>query len=238
MPNPTAPAVVPSVLPADFARLGDDLAALERAGADRVHWDVMDGRFVPNLTVGPDVVRCARAATALPFEAHLMMIEPDWSVPRWVEAGCSTVTVHAEAAPHLHRTLQRVREHGARAGVALNPATPLAAVEHVLDELDLLLLMTVNPGFGGQRYLPSMTAKIAAARALLDERAPHVDLEIDGGVSVATIGAVTAAGITSAVVGSALFADRSDLAGAVAALRAAALAGPAGPAGPAEEVAA
>jgi ribulose-phosphate 3-epimerase len=238
--GPTRPAIVPSVLPADFSRLGEDLAALQAAGADRVQWDVMDGRFVPNLTVGPDVVRCARPTTTLPFEAHLMMVEPDWSIPLWVRAGCELVIVHAEATTHLHRSLARVRECGARAGVALNPATPLAAVEHVLDDVDLLLVMTVNPGFGGQAYIPAMTAKIAAARRLLDERAPHIDLEIDGGVGVSTIGAATAAGITSAVAGSALFADRSDLAGAIAALRAAAMAGPVVGAtgGPAGQVAA
>jgi len=228
MPTLTAPAIVPSVLPADFARLGEDLAALEAAGADRVQWDVMDGRFVPNLTVGPDVVRCARKSTTLPFEAHLMMVEPDWSIPLWVDAGCELLIVHAESSTHLHRSLARVRECGARAGVALNPATPLSAVEHLLGDLDLLLLMTVNPGFGGQRYIPAMTAKIAAARHLLDERAPHVDLEIDGGVGLATIGAATAAGITSAVAGSSLFDHRDDLAGALAALRAAAVTGSGG----------
>ncbi|WP_088320181.1 ribulose-phosphate 3-epimerase [Kineosporia sp. R_H_3] len=219
------PAVVPSVLPADFARLGEDLTALETAGVDRVQWDVMDGRFVPNLTVGPDVVRCARSETSLPFEAHLMVEEPDWSLPAWLRAGCETVIVHAEACRHLHRSLALVRDAGGRAGVALNPATPLTAVEHVLDVVDLLLVMTVDPGFGGQAFLPATVAKVAAARQLLDERAPHVDLEVDGGIGPSTIAAVTAAGATSAVVGSALFARRDDLAAAVADLRSAAVAG-------------
>ncbi len=214
--------IVPSVLPADFARLGDECQALEKAGVDRIQWDVMDGRFVPNLTFGPDVVAACRPLVRLGFEAHLMIVEPDLMLPRWVEAGCELVIVHVEACPHLHRTLVRIRECGARAGVALNPATPLSTVEHVLDLIDLLLVMTVEPGFGGQSYLASMEPKIAAARRLLDDRAPEVELEVDGGIGPTTIGAATRAGARTFCTGSALFADRDDLAGTVDRLRAAA----------------
>src|SRR3954469_15857097 len=145
--------IAPSVLPADFAALGEECRALEKSGADRIQWDVMDGRFVPNLTFGPGVVAAVRPHTAPPFEAHLRVVEPDALVGEMVEAGCELVIVHAEACVHLHRTLGAIRDRGARSGVAVNPATPLTAVEHVLDIVDLLLVMTVNPGFGGQAYL-------------------------------------------------------------------------------------
>jgi len=212
--------IAPSVLPADFARLGEDCQALEKAGVDRIQWDVMDGRFVPNITFGPDVVAACRPLVEIGFEAHLMVVDPDPMLPRWVEAGCEMVILHAEVCPHLHRSLAAVREAGARAGVALNPATPLSAVEHVLDLVDLLLVMTVNPGFGGQSYLTTMEPKIAAARRLLDERAPHVELEVDGGIGPATIAAAAAAGARTFCAGSALFADRTDIGGAVSRLRA------------------
>lgn len=214
--------IVPSVLPADFARLGEECQALEKGGVDRIQWDVMDGRFVPNLTFGPDVIAACRPLVQIGFEAHLMVVDPDPMLPRWVEAGCELVILHAEACPHLHRSLARVREAGARAGVALNPATPLSAVENVLDLLDLLLVMTVNPGFGGQSYLASMEPKIDAARRMLDERAPQVELEVDGGIGPATISAAAAAGARTFCAGSALFADRSDIAGTVSRLRSAA----------------
>jgi ribulose-phosphate 3-epimerase len=212
--------IVPSVLPADFARLGDDCQALEKAGVDRIQWDVMDGRFVPNLTFGPDVIAACRPLVHLGFEAHLMVVDPDPMLPRWVEAGCELVIVHAEACPHLHRSLGMIRDLGARTGVALNPATPLSAVENVLDLVDLLLVMTVNPGFGGQSYISTMEPKIAAARRMLDERAPHVELEVDGGIGTATIGAAASAGARTFCAGSALFGDRTDMAGAVSRLRA------------------
>ena len=219
MPDP-AVRIVPSVLPADFSRLGEECQALEKAGVDRIQWDVMDGRFVPNLTFGPDVVAACRPLVQIGFEAHLMVVDPDPMLPRWVEAGCELIIVHAEACRHLHRSLAAVRESGARAGVALNPATPLSAVEHVLDLVDLLLVMTVDPGFGGQSYLPSMEPKITAARRMLDDRAPHVELEVDGGIGPATIAAAAAAGARTFCAGSALFADRTDMGGAVSRLRA------------------
>ncbi|MDN5851385.1 MAG: ribulose-phosphate 3-epimerase [Actinomycetia bacterium] len=211
--------IVPSVLPADFSRLGEECQSLEKAGVDRIQWDVMDGQFVPNLTFGPDVVAACRPLVRIGFEAHLMVVDPDPMLPRWVEAGCELVILHAEACRHLHRSLEAVREAGARAGVALNPATPVQAVEHVLDLVDLLLVMTVNPGFGGQSYLPSMEPKIAAARRMLDDRAPHVELEVDGGIGPTTIAAAAAAGARTFCAGSALFADRDDMGGAVSRLR-------------------
>ncbi len=217
--------IVPSVLPADFARLGEDVQALEKAGVDRIQWDVMDGQYVPNITMGPNVIAACRPLVGLGFEAHLMVKNPDPMIGRWVEAGCELVIVHAETCLHLHRTLGSIRELGARTGVALNPATPLSAVENVLDLLDLLLVMTVNPGFGGQSYIATMEPKIAAARAMLDEKAPDVELEVDGGISIATIGAAAAAGARTFCVGSALFADRDNLGDAVQRLRAGATEG-------------
>jgi ribulose-phosphate 3-epimerase len=220
MPVPPRPTLVASVLPSDFARLGTQVRELELAGVDRIQWDVMDGHFVPNLTFGPDVIAATRGLVGLGFEAHLMVSDPDPMLPRWVEAGCELVIVHAEAVTHLHRTLGRIRELGARAGVALNPATPLSAVEHVLDLLDLLLVMTVNPGFGGQRYLAGMEPKIAAARTEIDRRGLDIELEVDGGIGTATIGAAAEAGADVFCAGSALFEGPGTMADRVAALRA------------------
>lgn len=219
MPSRNAPKIVPSVLPADFARLGEDCRALEKAGVDRIQWDVMDGHFVPNLTFGPDVVAAARREVELPFEAHLMVERPDELVDRFVAAGCSCVIVHAEACPHLHRTLSLIEAAGARPGVALNPSTPLDAVTHVMDLVSLLLVMTVNPGFGGQRYLASMERKIAAARELVDGVDHDVELEVDGGIGPATIAAAAAAGADVFCAGSALFADERGLEAGVTELR-------------------
>ena len=216
------PMLVASVLPADFADLGGQLQELEKAGVDRVQWDVMDGRFVPNLTFGPDVIASTRDRVGLGFEAHLMVCDPDPMLPRWVDAGCEIVIVHAEAAHHLHRTLSAIHDLGARAGVALNPATPLAAVEHVLDLVDLLLVMTVDPGFGGQRYLASMEPKIAAARAAIDRRGLGIEVEVDGGIGGRTIGAAARAGATVFCAGSALFSGPGTMADRASALRAAA----------------
>lgn len=214
--------IAPSVLPADFARLGEEVAALEAAGVDLIQWDVMDGCFVPNLTFGPDVIAAARAHTSLPFEAHLMVVEPDAMAARYVEAGCGRLIVHAEACRHLHRTLAAIGELGATAAVALNPATPASAVAHVLDLVDLVLVMTVNPGFGGQRYLDTMEPKIAEVAALLDAagRRDQVDIEVDGGIGPDTIGRAAAAGANVLVAGTALYRHRDGLAAAVSELRA------------------
>ncbi|WP_046470586.1 ribulose-phosphate 3-epimerase [Allosalinactinospora lopnorensis] len=220
-PPASRPLIVPSVLPADFANLGEACRQLEKAGADRIQWDIMDGRFVPNLTFGPDTVASCRPLVELPFEAHLMVDDPDRLLPRWVDAGCATIIVHAEAATHLHRTLQTVRGLGVRAGVAINPATPLSLVEHVIDLVDLLLIMTVNPGFGGQAYLASQERKIAAARGLLDAAAPerNIELEVDGGITTETIDGAAQAGARTFCAGSALFRAPRGLESAVAELR-------------------
>lgn len=211
--------IAPSVLPADFSRLGEDCRALEKAGADRLQWDVMDGHFVPNLTFGPDVIAANRTAVDIPFEAHLMVSNPDDLLTRYVEAGCELVIVHAEASVHLHRTLDAIHEAGARAGVALNPATPLDAVTHVLDLVDMVLVMTVNPGFGGQSYLSSMEPKISQARQLIDAHDPTIELEVDGGIKAATVGAAVRAGAEVLCAGSALFKHADGLEAAMTELR-------------------
>lgn len=200
-------AIVPSVLPADLARLGEVCRELERAGADRIQWDVMDGRFVPNLTFGPDVIASARAVVSVGFEAHLMVEEPERSLARYVDAGCELVIVHAEATTHLHRTLATIRELGVRAGVALNPATPLSAVDHVLELVSLLLIMTVDPGFSGQRYLSGMEPKISEARARIDRDGLPVALEVDGGIGPSSIARAAAAGADTFCAGSAVVCD-------------------------------
>jgi ribulose-phosphate 3-epimerase len=214
--------IAPSVLSADFARLGEEVKALEAAGVDLIQWDVMDGRFVPNLTFGPDVIAAARPYTELPFEAHLMVQTPDLLAERYVAAGCQRLIIHAESTLHLHRTLGHVRSLGATTGVALNPATPLEAVEHVLDLVDLVLVMTVNPGFGGQAYIATMEPKIAAVRRMLDERGLDVNVEVDGGISPETAAGAVSAGANVLVAGSALYRDPEGLAHAVNALRVAA----------------
>lgn len=199
------PKIVPSVLPADFARLGDDCAALEKAGVDRIQWDVMDGRFVPNLTFGPDVIAACRKVCTVGFEAHLMCERPEELLPRYVEAGCELVIVHPETLQQAHYTYHAIRELGARTGVALSPATPLAFVENVLDLVDLLLIMTVSPGFGGQSYIATMEPKIAAARALIDASGFDIELEVDGGIGPDTIAGAAGAGADVFCAGSALW---------------------------------
>ncbi len=201
----SSPFIAPSVLPADFSHLGAELESLAEAGVDRIHWDVMDGNFVPNLTIGPDVVRSCRPVVDLAFEAHLMVTDADLLAPEYISAGCSLVMVHVEACVHLHRTLARIRDLGASAGVVLNPHSPIDQVGHVLDLIDQVLVMTVNPGFGGQSYLSSMEPKVAATRALLDTADHWIDLEVDGGISAATIAGAAAAGANGFVSGSALF---------------------------------
>jgi ribulose-phosphate 3-epimerase len=224
MPRPIE--IVPSVLPADFARLGEEVAALQEAGVDRIQWDVMDGQFVPNLTFGPDVIAAARAHTTLPFEAHLMVLQPDSMAARYVDAGCSRLIVHVEACQHLHRTLTHITSLGATAAVALNPATPVSAVAHVLDLVDMVLVMTVNPGFGGQQYIATMEPKIREVRAALAAAGLEsvVDVEVDGGIGPSTIGAAASAGANVLVAGSALYGDADGLGHAVRVLRDAATA--------------
>jgi ribulose-phosphate 3-epimerase len=220
-PPPARPIeIVPSVLPADFSRLGDEVRALEKAGVDRIQWDVMDGRFVPNLTFGPDVIAACRPHVSVPFEAHLMVDEPDALLDRYVEAGCSVLIVHAESTRHLHRSLGRVRELGAEAAVAINPATPAVAVANVLDLCSMVLVMTVNPGFGGQDYIATMEPKIAEVRRMIEAGGHDCDVEVDGGISPATVAGAAGAGANILVAGSALFRDPDGLEHAVSELRA------------------
>ncbi|WP_116996424.1 ribulose-phosphate 3-epimerase [Desertimonas flava] len=213
--------IAPSVLPADFSRLGDAVEALAQAGVDLIQWDVMDGQFVPNLTFGPDVIASTRDRTDLPFEAHLMVWTPDAMARHYVEAGCSRLIVHAEATTHLHRTLGNIAELGASAAVALNPATPPSAIAHVLDLVDLVLVMTVNPGFGGQRYIATMEPKIREVQAMLEAagRADEVHIEVDGGIAADTVAGAAAAGANVLVAGSALFRHPDGLGAAVSELR-------------------
>lgn len=194
-----------SILAADWSRMGEELADLEQAGIDYIHWDVMDNRFVPNLTFGWDMIAACRHSTDVPFEAHLMAHEPERDVANYVNAGCDRIIVQPEACLHLHKTVQVIRAEGAEVGIALNPATPLAAVDEVLDDISLLLVMTVNPGFGGQAFIESMLPKIERARSLLDERAPHVLLEVDGGLKPGNVGRAVSAGARAVICGSGLF---------------------------------
>lgn len=213
------PFIVPSVLPADFARLGSEVAELSAAGVDRIQWDVMDGVFVPNLTFGPDVIAATRRHSTVGFEAHLMVVNPDVLLERYAEAGCEMLIVHAEACTHLHRTLGRIRDLGVLSGVALNPHTPASTVAHVLDETDLILAMTVNPGFGGQSYIRAVEPKIAELRRMIDESGHAIQLEVDGGITDVTIGGAAAAGADVFISGSWLYAQPTGKAAAVDLLR-------------------
>ena len=210
--------IAPSILSADFARLGEEVRAVAAAGADWIHVDVMDGHFVPNITIGPLVVRAIRPHTDLPIDTHLMIEQPDRYIPDFAAAGSDLITVHAEASPHLHRTVALIRDSGAKPGVVLNPATPLSVLEYVLDDLDLILLMSVNPGFGGQSYIPAVTDKIRRLRAMVDERGLEVAIEVDGGVNPKSCAEVRAAGATVLVAGSAVF-GADDYGAAIATLR-------------------
>jgi ribulose-phosphate 3-epimerase len=203
--------IAPSILSADFARLGEQVREAEAAGADWIHVDVMDGHFVPNLTIGPPVVRALRAITDLPLDVHLMIEKPERYLVDFVRAGASGLTVHVETCPHLHRTIQQIKGLGVRAGVTLNPATPLVSLEEILPEVDLVLVMSVNPGFGGQSYIPSSTTRIARLRGMLDEIGSPAELEVDGGINPDTVATVVEAGATVLVAGAAIFNDRASV---------------------------
>ena len=197
--------IAPSILSADFAKLGDDIAMMEAGGADMVHVDVMDGRFVPNLTFGAKVIETCRKLTSLPLDVHLMVVEPERYFDDFAAAGASGLTIHAEVSPHLNRQLARIRELGMAAGVVINPSTPLSAIEEVADDIDLLLIMSVNPGFGGQKFIPSSLDKIARARRMLDQAGSHAMLEVDGGINRETIVQCWRAGADTFVAGNAVF---------------------------------
>jgi ribulose-phosphate 3-epimerase len=197
--------IAPSILSADFARLGDEIRAVDSAGADWIHVDVMDGHFVPNITIGPAVVKALRGSSKLPFDVHLMIAPVDPYIPAFAEAGADIITVHPESGPHLHRTIQLIKSLGKKAGVALNPATPVEVIDYVLDNIDLVLVMTVNPGFGGQGFIASQLQKIADVRARIDKSGRDIALEVDGGVNAATATQVVGAGADVLVAGTATF---------------------------------
>jgi ribulose-phosphate 3-epimerase len=209
--------IAPSILSADFGRLADEVRAVEAAGADVIHVDVMDGRFVPNITIGPPVVAALRKVTKLPLDVHLMIVEPERYVDAFAEAGADTILVHVEASPHLHRTLQSIRKLGKRAGAVLNPSTHESTLHYVMDVVDQILVMSVNPGFGGQSFIPEVLPKVRAVREMIGSR--NVDIEMDGGIAPGTIGPAAEAGTTVFVAGSAVFGSK-DYAKTIAALRA------------------
>jgi len=197
--------IAPSLLSADFGRLAEEVGAVEKAGADLLHVDIMDGRFVPNITIGPPVVAAIKRCAKLPLDVHLMIVEPERYIEAFADAGADVLTVHAEATPHLQRAVARVRELGKKAGVSLNPSTSLSAIEWVLTDIDMVLLMTVNPGFGGQEYLPSMTGKIELLRSQLVRSGLSVDIEVDGGIKTDNVAEVVRAGANVIVSGSGIF---------------------------------
>jgi ribulose-phosphate 3-epimerase len=197
--------IAPSILSADFTRLGEEVRAVEKAGADYIHVDVMDGHFVPNITIGPMIVQALRRITQLPLDVHLMILDPDQFIDDFIKAGADIITVHAEAVNHLHRSVQLIRKNGARPAVSLNPATPLQMIEYVLDDVEMVLLMTVNPGFGGQAFIPEVVPKIKRLKEMIEKRGLNIEIEVDGGINPSTIHLVSSAGADVFVAGSAIF---------------------------------
>ncbi|MCL6585760.1 MAG: ribulose-phosphate 3-epimerase [Anoxybacillus sp.] len=210
--------IAPSILSANFAKLEEEIRDVERGGADYIHVDVMDGHFVPNITIGPLVVEAIRPVTTLPLDVHLMIEQPDRYIPAFAKAGADYLSVHVEACPHLHRTIHFIKEHGVKAGVVLNPHTPVSLIEHILDDVDLVLLMTVNPGFGGQKFIPSVLPKITRVAQLAKERNLQVEIEVDGGVNAQTARLCIEAGANVLVAGSAVY-GATDRAAAIRAIR-------------------
>lgn len=211
--------IVPSILSADLARLGEQVKEARAAGADRLQVDVMDGRFVPNITFGPLVVEAARRSTRLPIEAHLMIVEPERYLAEFASAGADVIIIHQEAAPHLHRVVQQIHQLGIKAGVAINPATPVVTLEDILGDLDLVLVMTVNPGFGGQKFIESVLPKITRVRQMIVERGRTCDVEVDGGIGAATAPLAVRAGANLLVAGASVFNDKESVAAAIRRLR-------------------
>ena len=201
--------LAPSILAADFAHLGDEIAAVTRGGADQIHVDVMDGHFVPNITIGVPVVKSLRKVTALPLDVHLMIMQPDRYLEAFIDAGANMVSVHVEVLPHLHRTVTQIRKLGAKAGVVLNPSTPVSALEEIAPNVDFVLVMSVNPGFGGQVFIPGSLQKIRNVRALLDRAGNKAPIEVDGGIDLTTVASVVDAGAEWLVAGNAIFGDRN-----------------------------
>jgi len=214
--------IAPSILAADFTRLGEQIAEAQAGGADSIHVDIMDGRFVPNITMGPLVVAAARRATSLPLDVHLMIVEPERHIPAFVEAGADIISVHVETCPHLHRVVQQIRELGAKPAVVLNPHTPAVLVEEILPEVDMVLVMTVNPGFGGQQFIPLTLRKIRQVRAMITELGRPIDVQVDGGIDRQTAPLVVAHGENVLVAGTSIFGAAEGIRGAIAGLRAAA----------------
>ena len=219
MPSERPIKIAPSILSADFSRLGEQVAEAEAGGADAIHIDIMDGAFVPNITMGPMIVQAIRRWTTLPFDLHLMIANPERYISDFASAGADTITVHAEACVHLHSVIQQIRAAGKRPSVAISPATPISALEEVIADLDQALVMTVNPGFGGQAFIEAMLSKISRMRALIDERGLTADLQVDGGISATTAAAVARAGANVLVAGSAVYNDRMSVADAIARIR-------------------
>lgn len=210
--------IAPSILSADFSKLGEEIKDVERGGADYIHVDVMDGHFVPNITIGPLIVDAIRPVTKLPLDVHLMIEDPDSYIEAFANAGADYITVHAEACRHLHRTVHFIKSFGVKAGVVLNPATPVNMIEHVIEDIDMVLLMSVNPGFGGQKFIPSVVPKIAAVKKMADAKGLNIEIEVDGGVNEETAQLCIEAGANVLVAGSAIY-NQKDRAAAIAALK-------------------
>jgi ribulose-phosphate 3-epimerase len=210
--------IAPSILSADFSKLGEEIAAVEKAGADYIHIDVMDGHFVPNITIGPLIVEAIRPITKLPLDVHLMIENPDHYIESFAHAGADYITVHVEACRHLHRTIQNIKSYGIKAGVVLNPATPVESIQHIIGDIDMVLLMSVNPGFGGQKFIPEVLPKIRKVKEMADQKGLNVEIEIDGGVNPETARQCTEAGANVLVAGSAIY-NQEDYAKAISLIR-------------------